>query len=349
MSVEHLQGKRILLTGATGFLGQHLLQQLEPLVASHKIKVSCVVRATSNRTLLPSFVNIYEADLDSGLGLDKALEGQDIVIHMAAVLFGTCWKEYFANVRMAKALGKAMAKQESIEKVLFVSSLAATGPSSAQGVVDDNSISAPVSAYGWSKSMAEEVLYRYCQDKVVVVRPPIIYGPADKGLLPFFQAVQMGLIISPGFGRDFPVSTIYVGDMVKAMFCALKPQASGIYHCNDGHSTKTYEKSHTMRGIGQIIASALEKRTITLKLPLCILGISAYISTLWGAVSSCLCCCASKRKPSWNKDKYREAKAYGWECDGTRMQNELGFTPEKSLQSGLEETIADYKKRGWLR
>ncbi len=349
MSLEHLQGKRILLTGATGFVGQHVLRALEPLVASHKMKVSCVVRATSKRALLPSFVTVHEADLLTGQGLEAAVQGQDVIIHLAAVLFGTRWDKYFANVRMAENLGQAIAQQGSVSRVLFVSSLAATGPSTATASVDDSTNAAPVSAYGWSKYMAEEVLHRHCQDKMVVLRPPMIYGPGDTGFLPFFQAVQMGLIVSPGFGRDFPVSIMHVQDVVQAIFCTLKPEAQGVYHCNDGYSPKTYEVSHTMRGIGQIMASLMGKRALSIKMPLCILGISAYLSTLWGAVATRFCPCCTKKSPSWNKDKYREAKAAGWVCDAGRIQQELGFAPQKSLQEGLKETIADYKERGWLR
>ncbi len=344
MLVEHLKNKKIILTGATGFVGRYFLKTLEPFIKQYNIKISCVVRASSKRGLLPNFVNIYEADLHTGSGLSLALKGQDVVIHLAATLFGSSWKDYFSNVHIAKVLGQAISEESNIHKVLYVSSLAATGPSGANFIVDDNTIPNPISAYGWSKYLAEEVLFKYCQKSLVVLRPPMIYGEGDTGFLPFFQAVNKRIIVSPGFGRNFPVSIMHVHDVVLAMLCTLQEKSYGVYHCNDGYIPRIFDKSHTMQGIGEIIASILQKRAICIKMPLWIMGITAVISTLWGRYFLG----SNKRKPSWNVDKYRESRAYGFVCDGQRIQDELGFKPQILLRDGLKQTIEDYKQRGWL-
>ena len=344
MSLEYLRGKKILITGGTGFVGKRLVQSLASLSKELDIQISCLVRSSSKRDGLPSCIQFFEANLSTGEGLEVALKGQDIFIHMAALLFGLNWQDYFTNVQAASNLGKAIAHEQangSLSRVLFVSSLAASGPinNGVKGLgVDDNVIASPVSAYGWSKYISEEVLARHAGNSLVVLRPPIIYGSGDKGLLPYFKLAQKGLVMSPGFKRDFPVSLIHVQDMVQAILCALKPEAKGVYHCNDGYS------EHNMQKLGQSMAKLMGKEAKCLTIPLFIMCITAYLSNIWGIIAQKL----SLRLPSWNVDKYREAKVSGWLCNSQRLQDELGFKPEISLEAGLEEAITGYKNEGLL-
>ncbi len=347
MSLEYLYNKRILLTGGTGFLGQHILKALEECIKEHGTQVTCLVRQSSKRDVLPSSVIIKEANLGTGEGLDEALEGQDMVIHAAALLSGVFWQDYFKNVRAASLLGQAIARHK-IERVVLISSLAASGPMapfssnySAQAVRDDV-LPSPISAYGWSKYLSEEALGRHCGDALVILRPPIIYGSGDKGLLPYFKSAAMGLVVSPGMWREFPVSLIHGSDMANAVLCALKPEAKGVYHCNDGENA--FNEHYTMKGLGLLMAEIMGKKAFCVKMPHCILALTAACSTGMGAVLSLF----GKRMPSWTFDKYRESRVSGWMCNGQRFQEELGFEPKMSLQDGLQETYTDYKNRGWL-
>ncbi len=339
MSLEHLRGKHILLTGATGFVGRNVLQALAPLAEQGQVQVSCLVRASSRRDLLPSYVRVFEADLATGAGLAEALRGQHMVVHMAALLFGVCWQDYLANVQASSILGQAIAKEQeqgALERVLLVSSLAAAGPCGSVPGVEDDHVARPVSAYGWSKFLSEESLGRYCGKSLVVLRPPMIYGPEDTGFLPYFVMAKKGLVISPGFGRDFPVSIMHVQDVVQAIFCALKPQAHGVYHCSDGEPV-------TIEQVGHIMAGLMGKNSFCIKMPLPIMAFTALCSTVWGALTKPL----GLRAPSWNVDKYREARAEGWLCHGQGLKD-LGFTPTMPLREGLKQTIAAYKQAGML-
>ncbi len=334
MQLDHLDGKNILISGGTGFVGQHLLKAL----AESNAQISCLVRGTSNRASLPSSIQIYEADLHSGQGLDVALEGKDVVIHLASLLFGLGWQDYLqGNVLASEVFGAAIARHASIKRVVFVSSLAASGPSSTSPGVQDTDTACPVSAYGWSKYMSEQALSKHCGDKLVILRPPIIYGSKDKGLLPYFKAAQKGLVITPGFKRKFPVSAIHAHDMASVIIHALLPQARGVYHCNDG-------AEHTMQDIGVKIAKALGREAKCLGIPLPIMGVSAYVSSLGANLLKPF----GLRPPSWNMDKFREAREAGWLCDSKRICNELGFVPKVSLEAGLQEAIVGYKADNWL-
>ncbi len=334
MQLEHLNGKKILITGATGFLGHHLLQAL----TKSKAEIFCLVRASSNRSLLPPSVKVLEADLHSGNGLDEALSQVDTVVHMASLLFGIGWRDYLQdNVLAANVFGAAIARNKNIQRVVFVSSLAASGPSATPPGVKSSNLACPKSAYGWSKYMSEQTLFRHCGDKLVILRPPIIYGSKDKGLLPYFKAAKKGLVITPGFGRRFPVSIIHAKDMAKVIMLSLHPNAHGIYHCNDG-------EVHTMENIGVRIANTLGQEAKCFGVPLFIMGISAFAVSLAARLLKPL----SLKAPSWNIDKFLEAKESGWLCDGSRMRNELGFKAEVSLELGIHESISGYKADNWL-
>lgn len=341
----HLAGRRILVTGGTGFVGHHLIRTLVDKGA----EVTCLVRPSSRTARLPAGLRTVQVCLTTGQGLDKALEGQDIVIHMAALLFGLEWQEYLNNnTRAAQCLAAALERHikagGDISRFVQVSSLAVTGPSACTPGVTDSTPPAPVSAYGWSKYMTECILGQALGERMVTLRPPIIYGSGDKGLLPYFKTTQKGLIVSPGIGRYFPVSAVHVQDMVQAILLALQPKAQGVYHLNDG-------AEHTMVSIGQAIAVALHPSPLqqqrpprVVSIPLPIMGAAACVAGLWGKMALRL----GLRAPSWNPDKYREAKQAGWLCSATRISQELGYMPTISLEQGMAEAVSGYRQEGWL-
>lgn len=336
-------GTRVLVTGGTGFVGRHLTRALLEAGA----ELSCLVRASSNRAALPDGARPVRADLLTGAGLDEAVTGQDVIIHMAALLFGQGWQDYLrGNAQAAERLGAALQRRGGdVRRVVLVSSLAATGPSDASPGVRDDTPPAPVSAYGWSKFMAEQTLGRRAGERMVVLRPPIIYGSGDRGLLPYFRSARMGLITTPGLGRRFPVSAVHVRDMVQAVLLACGPSARGVYHINDG-------AEHTMGGIGLAIADAMGRRARVLPVPLPLMRAAAAISGLAGRAGAALArripALGPVRAPSWNPDKYLEARQPGWLCDASRIRAELGYAPVVDLAQGMAEAVAGYRRDGWL-
>ena len=333
MDFSYLRGMRVCVTGATGFVGRHLVPRLVEAGA----EVSCIVRASSDTRGLPQEARIIQADLCSGSGLAGALEGQDALVHMAALLFGTGWQDYLqSNTRAAETLARAAAEVSSLRRVVLVSSLSATGPSDRSPGVRDNADCAPVSAYGWSKYVSEQIFSRRLGDRLVTLRPPIIYGSGDRGLLPCFRAAQQGLLVTPGCFRPFPVSAVHVHDMAQAVMCALSEKARGVYHINDGHE-------YTMRDFDRAMARAVGKKGIVLGLPLWFMCVTAFFSTLWAKLRP------NRRAPSWNMDKFREARCAGWLCDSSRITEELGYKPAVSLHDGMAEAVSGYRSQGMLQ
>ncbi|MGN0009172.1 MAG: NAD-dependent epimerase/dehydratase family protein [Desulfovibrionaceae bacterium] len=333
MDASFLQGARVLVTGGTGFVGRHLLPELVRAGA----EITCLARASSNISHLPRGVRVVRASLTTGEGLEDALAGQDMAVHLAALLFGLGWQDYLrANARAADMLARAAAGVPSLRRLVLVSSLAATGPCGSAPGVGDDTVPAPVSAYGWSKFMAEQTFARHLGDRLVILRPAIIYGSGDRGLLPCFQGARRGVLVVPGLRRPFPVSAVHARDMAQAVIAALKPQAHGVYHVSDG-------REYTMREFNEAMAAAVGRRARVLGLPLPIMAATAALASLAGNLGLC-----GRRPPSWNWDKYREARQEGWLCDASRLRGELGFAPAMTLQAGMAEAVAGYRKEGWL-
>ncbi|MDR1776605.1 MAG: NAD(P)-dependent oxidoreductase [Desulfovibrio sp.] len=340
-----LRGKNVLVTGGTGFVGGHLL----PLLVQAGAHVACLSRNASAAARLPAGVAVFRADLGTGEGLERAFReagGPDVVIHMAALLFGLSWQDYLrANASAARSLFSVLDRADP-ERVVLVSSLAAVGPCAhAPGRAEDVA-PAPVSAYGWSKLLAEQIL-RPLGDRLVIVRPPIIYGSGDRGLLPVFRGALRGVAVSPGLGREFPVSALHAEDVARAVLCVCAPQARGVYHLDDG-------RRHTMASFCQALGQALYEcagrpaggRVRVLRLPLPLMAVSAGICTAAAQLAARFV--PLQRAPNWNFDKYREARQEGWLSDASRIRRELGWEAGISLADGLREAARGYLRDGWL-
>ena len=352
----HLAGKKVLLTGGTGFVGRHLLPQL--LAAGAEI--TCLTRAASRTGHLPQGVATVQANLTTGEGLEAALQGKDVVIHMAALLFGLGWQDYLrANALAARSMTGVLAGLAAEGRLgdnfrfVLVSSLAATGPSGVAPGVGDFAPTAPVSAYGWSKMLTEQVLGRALGQSLVTLRPPIIYGSGDKGLLPVFKGViRAATAVSPGAGREFYVSAVHATDMAQAVLCACKPEARGVYHLSDGEA---YTMSVFCEGMGAAMDNVMGRaprkvRMVRMPLPVmaCTAGLSTAFAVVADAVANRLLGHGLRRAPAWNLDKYREARQAGWLCDNSRIRAELGFAPSVNLEAGMTEAIEGYRREGWL-
>lgn len=349
--MTHLQGASILVTGGTGFIGRHLT----PLLVRAGARVACFVRPSSDTSRLPPGVECIRGDLMNGYGLAQAMKGRDIVVHLAAVLFSGDWQDYLrGNAGAAEALAEAWRLLDKAgsapRRLIFVSSLSASGPSAlAPGKTDadaEDGRDRPVSAYGWSKLFAEHILYRAAGSRLVVLRPPIVYGSGDRGLLPLFKSISKGLAVLPGRNRAFPVSAVHAVDAAQAVMLCCLPQACGWYHLNDGH---VYSIEQFCRAMGKALGN---DNLRIVAVPLWAAGLSA---RLCGAGARLLAAVYGLRGvkrpgvPKWNDDKFREARQNGWLCDDSRIKGELEFFPVVGeLSVGMDEAVKGYRAEGLL-
>lgn len=317
-----------LVTGSTGFIGSHLIDRLRILQQPFR----CLSRRGS-RNSLAAETPAVEADLSTGEGLDRALDGVSCVIHLAGVTKALRTAEYYSgNVGASAILSKKMAGTGI--RLVHVSSLAAVGPNPDATPLDEDAAPAPFTHYGKSKLEAEKAVRSALPD-AVVIRPPVVYGPRDTDVFKLLQSVARGFQLQIGRGERF-FSAIYVRDLVDGLVAASRhPAAAG----------RTYFLSHpepvTWTEFGAAAARILGCNARVLRIPAPL----AWLAGLGAEITSSM-----MRKPGIiSREKVAEAQCRYWTCDPHRAAHELGFVASTTLEQGLAETLAWYKEAGWLK
>jgi nucleoside-diphosphate-sugar epimerase len=325
------------VTGASGFVGSHLLTSLVGL----GIHTRAVLRATSDARWLPTNVDRATASLEDEAALRTAVRGASIVFHLAAVTSSARESDYTrANVDGTRRVLEAVHSEAPSARVVLCSSLAAVGAARGHALTEDDD-PRPVSPYGRSKLAAERVADDYVRAHaldVVIVRPTAVYGPRDRDILEAFRLAQRGLAL-----RIAPVNQrltmIHARDLATALILAARAghRESGRarrYHVSDG---VTYSWDAVIESIGD----AIGRRPRAIPVPRFAATIAA---SLQMAVSL-----VRRNRPLLTHGRIAELAAADWSCDISRARSELGFAPTVRLSEGMRETAAWYKEQGWLR
>ena len=330
-------GDLVLVTGANGFLGSHLVESL--LAAG--MRVRCMVRRSRDQSFIRHLpVEWAYADVSSAAGLPAACRGVDSICHCAALTRAPNQETFFrVNTDGTTALARAALEAGAgLKRFLFVSSLAAAGPSLApDDVLDEWQPPHPITWYGKSKWAAEQALLNMCNGDqplpVTIVRPAAVFGPRDRDFFANFRLIQRGLNLQLDSERR-ALSLIYVHDLVDLILLALQaPQALG----------QTYFASawvHSHAELCCAIARALNHRAICLKLPRATL----VPMSLWSRAQ----CRITGRPPLLNDQRVLDLKAPYWVCSAARAARELGFAPRYDLAGAVRETADWYREQGWL-
>lgn len=325
-----MPAKTVFLTGATGFVGTHAAQAF----AAQGVAVRALVRHTSDTTRLRELgATVLTGDLADRAVVQQAAEGADAVVHMAALTRARSAAEYDAvNEHATRALLRALAELPGSRRFVYLSSLAAVGPSSTAAVTAE-SVPRPLTAYGRSKLGGEVACVEEAASlERIIVRAPAVYGPRDRDLLPFFRLAQRGVLPVPGDPAR-RLQLIHVEDLARAIVgAATLPGVSGVYHAAE-------PRAYTWGEVIGLVAAAVGARGRRLPLPESALRAAAAVSE-WGAG-------LFGRATIFNRDKARELLAPGWMCDTEAALRDLGFAP-RALADGLADTARWYREHGWL-
>jgi UDP-glucose 4-epimerase len=325
---------KVLITGASGFLGYHLIQK----AIAANFEVFAAVRKNSNIEHLSEFplkylyLNYEDPEQMSRLIAENKI---DFIIHSAGVT-KAIRQEVYDQVNAGYTINLAKAAENSgsiCKKIVFISSLAAVGPlNDGQQKITEQTHPRPVTAYGRSKLLAENQLASI-SIPTTILRPTAIYGPRDKDIFIMLKTISNGM--DPYIGKIVQeLSFVHAEDVALAAVQSLTiKNALGIYHITDGNSYNRYEFS-------DISKSILNRKAFRFHLPMPLVKSLAF---LLENVNGWL------NKPSViSREKLHELAAINWICDITKANKDLNFTPKYNLQTGLEDTISWYKKNKWL-
>jgi len=314
----------ILVTGGSGFIGGHLVEAL----CSRGERVRCLVR---RKSATPA--EVVWGDLVSGAGVDEALDGVDLVIHLAGVTKALAVDDYYAgNVRATEKLARALAARGI--RMVHVSSLAAVGPSLDGTPVREDDEARPVTHYGKSKLEGERMVRRLVPD-AVIVRPPVVYGPRDTDVFQVLKPLSRGIAVQLGAGERW-FSAIYVGDLVEGLIAASTGASAAGQTFFLANSTPV-----SWSDLRASAARIMGRGARVLRVPRAV----AYAAG-WGAEMGA----RLTGKPGIiSREKVAEALCPHWTCDTRRAAAEIGFEARTSLDAGLALTLAWYREAGWLK
>jgi len=321
--------KKALVTGANGFIGSHLAEEL----VRRGWEVTCLVRRPRGLGWIETLqVRLVRGDCREKPTLGPAVEGADYVFHLAGVIDALEWEEYYqANVVGTRNLLEACAERNpGLKKFIHVSSISAAGPSEKGGVLTEDDPNRPVSAYGRSKLAAEEAVREFEQRlPFVIIRPPNVIGPRQNELREAIRLVKKR--IKPVVGTGEPrTSLCYVRDVVEALILAAeRPEADGRTYF------LAYPRPYAWSEITDAIEGALGIRRILLKVP--------YRAQWLVAAASEAVARLTRRKPTLTRSNVLSARKYYWIYDGSRIKRELGFEPRTGLKEAIRETIDWYR------
>ena len=327
---------KVLVTGATGFIGSHIVDQL----LERGFEVRCTIRKTSNlRWLNDKPVELAEAALSDPISLKKACKNIDYVIHSAGLTYGRNLDDFMRGNRdgTKNLLDAVLSESPDLKRFVFLGSQTVAGPSeSLEKPVTEDMECRPLTKYAVSKKAAEdEVLKLRDKMPITVVRAPAVYGPRDTATFDIFKTIYKGLSPLIGLKPKF-LSLIHVHDLARGTIEAMLSERaeSEIYFVSS-------RRFYSWDEINKYIKEGLGKEKLrTVKIPHSIVLSIAGLSEFFGKFSA--------KPPVFNLDKGRDFIQDYWTCSPDKAKNHFNFESEISLEEGLKKTARWYLENKWL-
>lgn len=330
--------KKIFITGASGFVGSHLVE-----VANNRgYEVHAAVRRTSKVDDIKPFVDKFVfPDLGNIDELRRLFQAEQYhyIIHAAAMTKAKQENEMLkVNVGYTESILEAsLSIVDVLERVVYVSSLAALGPIAfnSPSLITEESPYNPVTVYGRSKWASEEMIRRrFANSPITILRPTAIYGPREKDLFILFDTLNRG--VDPYIGsKPQKLSFVYVKDLVTGILdaCTVSLPGMHFYNISDGEVYSRY-------AMADIFKKTFNRKSLRLHIPYPLVSFVAKLSQSLYRRSS--------KTPVLYPERLGELTAENWGCDISKAKRDLAFEPKYNLASGLKETLLWYKSNNWL-
>jgi nucleoside-diphosphate-sugar epimerase len=320
------------LTGGSGFVGWHVAKAL----VDGGVSVRAIVRGgRARRTGLEELpVEVVAGDLSAPGDLGPGLEGSCAVVHAAGLVKARSLADYReVNVAGTERLLEAAGPVCPDATFVYVSSQAAVGPARDGRPVGEGDPARPVSWYGISKLEGEQAVARHWPGAWVILRPGVLYGSRDRGLLTYFRMAERGLIPVPA-GR----SRIQIGSVEQAALAIARAAERKDLSGRAGFVCDP--EPVCLRELAALVASASGRRVRLLEIPDTAVRLAGAVETLRETLTG-------QSRP-FNADKARELLAGDWLCDPAPMRRDLDLPAPNPLEDGLRRTWDWYRKEGWL-
>jgi len=303
----------VALTGATGFIGSAIARKL----VKEGWRVRALIRAPSRRARLEGISIQWVHGTLENIDLLEGLVGDvDAVIHCAGTLRGITDADFHAvNVEAVSRLAQIAVARTPAPRFLLISSLAAREPN--------------LSAYAASKRLGEIALSQTASaSSWTVLRPPAVYGPGDRALLPLFRLMQHGIV--PLLGRtDARFSLLHVEDLAEAVMKWLVSESreSRVFDLDDGHP-RGYSWCEVAETVERLRGKAAFRFHVS-ELPM---NVAAKLNQIAASLLG--------YAPMFTLGKVREIRHPDWVCDNSMFCHATNWSPTMCLENGLRTTLA---------
>jgi nucleoside-diphosphate-sugar epimerase len=321
---------KALVTGATGFVGSHVVEALR----ARGDDVVALYRRNEARAALQAMgATPLAGSLEDEASLRAALTGIDVVYHVAGLVSGTSDALLRVNEAGTRCL-LACCRAAAVRRFVLVSSQAALGPSSPGVRLAEDAPCRPVTPYGRSKLAGELAVRAETVLPWTIIRPPSVYGPRDREFLRLFRVVRTG--IAPVFGWGVQqLSLVHVHDLAELIARAGR---------TDRAAGQTYHAAHpeiiTSGEVARAAGAAVGRRPVVVPVPP--LLATPIVWAIGFAADR------TGRRTVVHPDKLPEFLAPAWLLDSSRAQRELGWTAAIDAAGGMRGTAEWYRREGWL-
>jgi nucleoside-diphosphate-sugar epimerase len=323
-------GGTALVTGASGFVGSHLVERL----VAGGTKVRALLREGSSELWLPKseLVDVRRVSLRDEFALQQAVDGVRTVYHLAGLTSAPSHDDYYrVNRDATRNIVEAVKRTSPDATFVLCSSQAAAGPSRGGRPLTEEDAPQPISPYGKSKLEAEHIVLDSSLH-ASVVRPPTVYGPRDRDILEMFRWASRGLAPTVG-PYDQKLSMIHVDDLVVALMAAAGADSGSVYFVTDG-------RVHRRSDLVRTIARAVERSTLDIRIPVGLALTWAHVARFAAGLAGV--------KPLLTPERIRDFSEPEWTCDDSRARAELGYRSSVAIDEGMRRTANWYREQKWI-